>query len=195
MDFGTSFHATTAGRPIRASFVIQNLGSTLSHTGIPLDVTVTRPPVPGQVDVPQEGQPATLNSKGWGLPVLFRVGVALDAVSSGQNRVTLLSEFNQPNNNRAGFAFGAELSISDIAKTGFYFQGRGSWQYAAANDLDPGTAAGFSTGLSGKANKQGLAAGFGVGYKRNRFGLGTDYAYRSMGLLGGTNVLTFTVNW
>ena len=195
VDFGTSFHATTAGRPIRASFVIQNLGSTLSHTGIPLDVTVTRPPVPGQVDVPQEGQPATLNSKGWGLPVLFRVGVALDAVSSGQNRVTLLSEFNQPNNNRAGFAFGAELSISDIAKTGFYFQGRGSWQYAAANDLDPGTAAGFSTGLSGKANKQGLAAGFGVGYKRNRFGLGTDYAYRSMGLLGGTNVLTFTVNW
>ena len=195
VDFGTSFHATTAGRPIRASFVIQNLGSTMSHTGIPLDATVARPPVPGQVDVPQEGQPATLKSKGWGLPVLFRVGVALDAVSSGQNRVTLLSEFNQPNNNRAGFSVGAEFSISDIAKTGFYFQGRGSWQYAAANNLDPGTAAGFSTGLSGKEGRQGLAGGFGVGYKRTRFGLGTDYAYRSLGLLGGTHVLSFTVSW
>ena len=129
------------------------------------------------------------------MPVLFRVGVALDAVSIGQNRVTLLSEFNQPNNNRAGFSVGAEFSISDIAKTGFYFQGRGSWQYAAANNLDPGTAAGFSTGLSGKEGRQGLAGGFGVGYKRTRFGLGTDYAYRSLGLLGGTHVLSFTGSW
>src|SRR2546421_304100 len=195
VDFGPRFNATTGGRPIRASFVIQTRGSTMSHPGTPLDATIARPPVPGQVDVPQEGQPATLRSKGWGLPVLFRVGVALDAYSNAQNRVTLLSEFNQPNNNKAGFAVGGEFSISDIAKTGFYFQGRGSWEYAAANNLDPGTAAGFATGLSGKENKQGLAAGFGVGYKRSRFGLGTDYAYRSMGLLGGTHVLSFTVNW
>src|SRR5205823_10302736 len=66
--------------------------------------------------------------------------------------------------------------------SGFSFAGRGSYSYQAANDLDPGTAAGFATGLSSKQNQQGLAAGFGVGYKRGEFGLGVDYAWRSMGL-------------
>src|SRR5256885_10999602 len=78
IDFGTNFHAQAAGRPIRVSFVIQNLGSDLKHTGSALDQTVTRPPVPGQVDVPQENQPAELQTKEWGLPVMFRVGASLD---------------------------------------------------------------------------------------------------------------------
>jgi len=195
LDFGTSFHASAGGRPIRASFVIQNLGSTLKHNGAALDVNVTRPPVPGQVDVPQEPQAANLKTKDWGLPVQFRVGVSLDVVAREQNRVTLLSEFNQPNNNKAGFGVGAEFMLSDIAKSGFSFAGRGSYSYQAANNLDPGTAAGFATGLSSKENRQGLAAGFGVGYKRGEFGLGVDYAWRSMGLLGGTNIVSFSLSW
>ena len=109
--------------------------------------------------------------------------------------MTLLSEFNQPNNNKAGFGVGAEFMLSDIAKSGFSFAGRGSYSYQAANDLDPGTAAGFATGLSSKENQQGLAAGFGVGYKRGEFGLGVDYAWRSMGLLGGTNIVSFSLSW
>ncbi len=195
LDFGTSFRATTASRPIRASFVIQNLGSTLKHTAVPLDVTTTRPPVPGQVDVPQEGQPGSLKTKDWTLPVMFRVGLALDAVASEQARVTLLSEFNQPNNNKAGFELGGEVALSDIGKSGFYVAGRGSWNYQPANNVDVGTQAGFATALSSKENQQGLAAGFGVGYKKSAFGLGFDYAWRSLGVLGGTNFLTFTATW
>jgi hypothetical protein len=195
IDFGTSFHASAGGRPIRAAFVIQNLGSTLRHNGAALDVNVTRAPVPGQVDVPQEPQAANLKTKDWGLPVQFRVGVSLDVVAREQNRVTLLSEFNQPNNNKAGFGVGAEFMLSDIAKSGFSFAGRGSYSYQAANNLDPGTAAGFATGLSSKENRQGLAAGFGIGYKHGEFGLGVDYAWRSMGLLGGTNIVSFSIAW
>jgi hypothetical protein len=195
VDFGTSFHANTGGRPIRASFVIQNLGSTLQHNGVPLDVTATRPPVPGQVDVPQEGQPSSLKTKDWSLPVMFRVGVAVDAVASEQARVTVLSEFNQPNNNKPGFEFGGEVALSDLGKSGFYLAGRGSWSIQPANNLDVGSQAGFATGLSSKENQQGLAAGFGVGYKRSAFGLGFDYAWRSMGVLGGTNFLSFILSW
>ncbi len=195
VDFGTSFHANTGGRPIRASFVIQNLGSTLKHTGVPLDVTVTRPPVPGQVDVPQEGQPSALKSKDWNLPVMFRVGLSLDAVASEQARFTLLSEFNQPNNNKPGFEFGGEVALSDLGKSGFFLAGRGSWSVQPANNLDVGNQAGFATSLSSKENRQGLAAGFGVGYKRSAFGLGFDYAWRSMGVLGGTNFMSFTLSW
>jgi hypothetical protein len=195
VDFGTNFHAQAMGRPIRVSFVIQNLGSELKHSGSALDQTVNRPPVPGQVDVPQEEQPAELQTKEWGLPVLFRVGAALDAFSNEQLRVTVLSEFTQPNNNRAGFGFGGEFMVNDIGKSGFFVAGRGSWTYQADNNLDAGASAGFASDLSGKENTDGLAAGFGVGYRRSSLELGVDYGYRSLGLLGGTNMLTFSVSW
>jgi hypothetical protein len=195
VDFGTSFHATTAGRPVRASFVIQNLGTTLKYGGVPLDASAPRTPVPGQVDVPQENQPASLKAKDYGLPVMFRVGLAVDALASRQARFTLLSEFSQPNNNKPGFEFGGEVALSDIGKSGFSFAGRGSWSYQPANNIDVGSQAGFATALSGKENKQGLAAGAGLAYKHGAFGLGFDYAWRNVGVLGSTNFFSFTVSW
>jgi hypothetical protein len=195
VDFGTSFHATAAGRPLRASFVIQNLGTALHHTGSALDVRVPRPPVPGQVDVPQEDQPAKLDTKEWGLPVQFRVGVVLDIVSMEQAQVRLLSEFSQPTNSRAGFAVGGEFTLADLGKSGFWLAGRGSWSYQADNDMGDLGGAGFDTGLTGKEKADGLAAGFGVGYTRGNFGLGFDYAYRSLGVLGGTNMVSVSLNW
>jgi hypothetical protein len=197
MDFGTSFHTQAlGGRLLRASFVIQNLGTTLKHSGVPLDATTPRPPVPGQVDVPQENQPAALKAKDWGLPVLFRVGVALDALSQDMAKLTVLSEFTQPNNSRPGFSLGGEFTLSDIGKSGFSVVGRGSYAYQSDNNLDVGTGAGFQTTLGGQENRDGLAGGFGVGYKRpTGFGMGFDYAYRSLGVLGGTNTFSFSINW
>ena len=58
-----------------------------------------------------------------------------------------------------------------------------------------GSGAGFASTLGGKENADGLAAGFGVGFRRPSLELGFDYAYRNMGLLGGTNMLTFSVGW
>jgi hypothetical protein len=194
-DFGTNFHASTGGRPVRVSFVIQNLGTTMTYRGAPLDVGVPRTPVPGQVDVPQEPQPSEYKVKDFGLPVLFRVALALDAVSSQQARFTLLSEFNQPNNNKAGFEFGGEFALSDIGKSGFFVAGRGSWTYQPANNIDVGTQAGFATALSSKENREGIAAGFGVGYKHGGFGMGFDYAWRDLGPLGNTNFMSFTISW
>ncbi|HYR16095.1 MAG TPA: PorV/PorQ family protein, partial [Mycobacterium sp.] len=75
VDFGTNFHASVGARPIRASFVIQNLGTNLQHSGEDLIVGVTRQPPLGTVDVPQEPQSAALSTSSWTLPVLFRVGV------------------------------------------------------------------------------------------------------------------------
>jgi len=83
VDFGTSFHATVGTRPIRAAFVLQNLGSQLKHDGTGLDVGVTRTPPLGTPDVPQEPQPSRLRASGWDLPVLFRVSAALELLSQG----------------------------------------------------------------------------------------------------------------
>ncbi len=195
VDFGTNFHAQIGARTIRASFVISNLGSTLRHTGTGLDVAVIRQPPLDQQNIPQEAAPADLKTKDWSLPVMFRVGVALDLMQSPSSRVTLLSEFNQPNNSRPGFNGGLEWALTNIGNSGFTAMARGSYSYQSDNSLSITNAAGFNTTLSSQKNQDGLAFGGGLDYDRGQFGIGIDYAYRSLGVLGGTNFFSATLHW
>ncbi|HXF95795.1 MAG TPA: PorV/PorQ family protein [Gemmatimonadales bacterium] len=196
VDFGTNFHATVGERPIRASFVIQNLGTTLTHRGAALDVTVLREPPLGVVDIPQEPAEARLKTKDFGLPVMFRVGVALDVVTQGYTRVTVLSEFTQPNNTRPGAGAGLELGLTNVGNSGFSFAARGSYTLQPDNDLDPGNGAGFVTQESlGSFTSDGLALGGGIEYARGTFRVGFDYAWKNLGPLGGTNFLSFSLGW
>ena len=196
LDFGTNFHAMVGERPIRASFVIQNLGSNLRHDGPDLEVGVTRDPPLGTVDVPQEPQEARLRTSAWTVPVLFRVGVALDAVSQGMNRVTVLAEFSQPNNTKPGAGDGLEWAATNVGGSGFSFAARGSFTINPDNevgDIDFGGLTSAETESS--FGSDGLAVGGGLGYDRGKVKLGVDYAWRNMGLLGGTNFFTFTLGW
>jgi hypothetical protein len=73
---------------------------------------------------------------------------------------------------------------------------RGSYAYQSDADLDPdATAAGFSSSLS--TGSDGLALGGGLAYHRpgGGFGFGLDYAYRSLGFLGGTHFYSLSLNW
>jgi hypothetical protein len=196
VDFGTNFHATVGQRPIRGAFVIQNLGTNLKHSGAALDQTTTRQPPQGTVDVPQQPQPAALKASGWSLPVLFRVAVAVDLVSMAQQRLTLLGEFTQPNNDRPGAGAGLEYALSNIGSSGFFVAARGSYTLEPANSLDPGAGAGFQTKYSvGSFSNYGLAAGGGIGWGRGDFKLGFDYAYKSLGPLGGSSFASLSVGW
>jgi hypothetical protein len=197
VDFGTSFHATVGARPIRASFVIQNLGSSLRHDGQDLDVGVIREPPLGTVEVPQEEQPARLRTTAWTLPVLFRVGVALDVVSQGTNRVTVLSEFTQANNTKPGAGAGFEWSALNLGGSGFSLAARGSYSIQADNQAGDLNFGGLTTAESdGSFTSDGVAFGGGIAYER-RAGMhvGVDYAWRSLGTLGGTNFFTFSLGW
>ena len=196
VDFGTSFHATIGARPIRASFVLQNLGSQLKHDGSGLDAGVTRPPPLGTPEVPQEPQPARLRASGCDLPVLFRVSAALDLYSSGQNRVTALGEFTQPNNTKPGAGGGLELSSANIGNSGFSLAARASYTihpYNNVNDISFGALS--TTASSGSFTEDGIAVGGGLAYGKGSLRLGFDYAWRDLGLLGGTNFLSFSVGW
>ncbi len=197
VDFGTSFHATVSGRAIRAAFVVSNLGTTLQHSGQALDALVRRNPPLDQDDVPQEPARARLQTKEWSLPVMFRVGLAYDAFSTTSSRMSILSEFTQPNNSEPGFNFAGEYSIN--VSPSIALAGRLGWTYASDNNLDPvgpsdPNYAGFQTSLGGEGS-DGLSAGGGVRLGRGNFGLSFDYAYRSMGFLGGVNLVTVGVNW
>jgi hypothetical protein len=197
VDFGTNFHAELNNHPIRLSFVLSNLGTDLSYKGDALDVTSPRTPpdptVPAGGNPPELPQPAQLKTKGFALPTVFRVGLAYDLMTGTSNRLTLLSDFNQANNNRAGFAAGGEWALSQLGGSPFGVALRGSYTYAPANNIsvtDPS-----QTALSDEENLQGLAFGGGVNYGTGNFSLGVDYAYKYLGVLGGTNFFTLSVGW
>ncbi|MGD0484568.1 MAG: PorV/PorQ family protein, partial [Gemmatimonadales bacterium] len=197
VDFGTNFHSTLAGRAIRAAFVISNLGTNLRHSGSPLDVLYQRQPPAGQDQVPQEDAKADLQTKDWSLPVTFRVALAYDAFATSLSRLTVLGEFNQPNNSQPGFSFGGEYNIA-LGQSGFSLAGRLGMTYAADDNMKaPGaTDAGYAGFDTTEKNQQyRISAGGGLRYAKSGFGIGFDYAYRSYGLLGGVNMLGVSLNW
>ena len=195
LDFGTNFHASVGPRPIRASFVIQNLGSNLKHTGQDLIVGVTRQPPLGTVDVPQEPQSAQLSTSSWTLPITFRVGVALDLLQRGSNRVTVLSEFTQPNNTKPSAGAGLEFGMQNIGQRGFSIAGRASYSIQTDNQTNDITLGMPTKESSGNFTSDGLALGGGIEYARGSTRLGFDYAWRSLGTLGSVNYLSFSLGW
>lgn len=196
LDFGTNFHAMIGDRPIRAAFVIQNLGSNLEASGSALQTLVNREPPLGTVQIPQDGQPARLRASPWTLPVLFRVGLAYDLYAAGSNRLSLLGEFNQPVNTKPGGGMGLEYALTNLGNSGFSLAARGSYTLVPENNIDPGAGAGFQTSQSTSTfSAEGLALGGGLNYTRGNFSLGFDYAYRNMGPLGNTNFLSFSLGW
>jgi hypothetical protein len=196
VDFGTNFHASVGQRPIRGAFVVQNLGTVLKHTGSALDQTSLRDPPEGTVDVPQQPQPTDLQTSGWSLPVLFRVAVALDVVTRAQSRLTLMGEFTQATNNKPAAGAGLEYTLSNIGTSGVFVAARGSYTIQPANGLDPGMGAGFQSKYStGSFSNYGMAAGAGIGWGRGEFKIGVDYAYKSLGTLGGTNFVSLAIGW
>lgn len=194
VDFGTSFHALVAERPIRASFVIANLGSTLTHSGVGLDITVNRPPPPLQQTVPQDPQPARYETASWGLPVEFRLALAYDFINMSASRVTLMGEFHQPKNSNPTGGVGLEWMLPNLGQTGFSLAARGSYNYQADNNYNYAGSP-FSSDLTSKENLDGLALGGGLMFNRGNWGVGLDYAYRNMGVLGGTNMFSASLTW
>ncbi len=192
VDFGTNFHASLSGHPVKFSFVLSNLGTNLDYSGDALNAEVPREPLPGQEEVPTIPQPARFRTKSFPLPTTFRVGLSYDLVTGGNNRLTVLSDFNQPNNNRAGFSAGAEWMSRNLGGSPFSISLRGSYTYYPSNNISPRT---LSTALNDEENLQGLAGGGGIMFGQGNFSLSLDYAYKYMGVLGDTHFFSVGLGW
>jgi Uncharacterised protein family (UPF0164) len=193
VDFGTNFHAQLSGHPIRFAFTVANLGTNLSYSGNALEINAPRDSIPGEDPVPSNPQPGEFRTKDFPLPTTFRVGIAYDVIAGENNRLTVISDFNQPNNNSAGFSAGGEWMSEQLGGSNFGFAVRGSYSYAAANNLQPLNP--DDTALKDEENLQGLSFGGGLNYASEGFLLGFDYAWRYMGVLGGTNFFTVNLGW
>jgi len=193
VDFGTNFHSNLSGHPIRFSFVLANLGTNLSYSGEALTADTPRDPIPGEPEVPQTDQPGEFRTTGFNLPTTFRVGLAYDLLAGDNSRLTVISDFSQPNNNSAGFSAGGEWMAGRLAGSNFGFAVRGSYSYTGANNLDPIDP--NTTALNDEETLQGLAFGGGLNYGTGNFSLGLDYAWKYLGVLGGTNFLSVSLGW
>jgi hypothetical protein len=196
IDFGTHFHAMLGQKPIKLAFTVSNLGPGIDYSGAALNTQATRDTPDGEDEVPSQDQPATLRTKAFPLPTTFRVSLGYDLMATTSNRLSLIGEFNQPNNNKAGFSMGGEYAWNRIGGTSFGAALRGSYSYAAANDgTDEGLTGNVATAVSDEASLQGLAGGAGLSYASGNFNLGLDYAIKYMGVLGPTNFFSVTLGW
>jgi hypothetical protein len=192
VDFGTSFHAMLSNHPIKLAFVVANLGTDLKYSGDALKVDSPRQPAdPTQEQPPELPQPAELKTKGFALPTVFKVALAYDLLTGDQSRLTVMGDFNQANNNRAGFAGGTEWQMNKLGGSNFGVALRGSYTYQPANNITVDQ----TTALNDEQDLQGLAFGGGLMYATEALDLGFDYAYKYMGVLGATNFFTLSVGW
>lgn len=192
VDFGTNYHGEVAGRPLRASFVILNYGTSFVHSGPVLNTGVD--PLEDSMGV--EDDPASLRTTGFEPPTQFRVGVAYDLVSTTRNKLTLLSEFYQPNDSDPGVGAGAEFATN--LREGLSAALRGSFTFAGDN-----SGAGISQMFSESAfdsddsgqSLDGLAVGGGIGWRSRDVTIAVDYTYRHLGVMPSVNMFSIKLGW
>ena len=146
-----------------------------------------------RIPVPSAPQPAELPDQG--VPAADHVHGSVWRTTSSPGTATgwtLLADFNQPNNTKAGFSGGAEWMSKNLGGSAFGVALRGSYTYFPSNNLDPST---ITTALNDEENLEGLAAGGGLFYAMGNFNLGVDYAYRYLGVLGPTHFISFGLGW
>jgi len=189
-DFGVNFHSELGNRPIALTFVVQNLGGSLSHTGEALrfrdfNQSGADPSVPDQnVDAPY----ALYDTDGFPLPTLFRVGLNYDLISGDEIRLSALGEFVEANNQKPQFAFGGEFGWDSMdGPLGASL--RGSYTTQPDNEDFGGIEA-------SNVGQDGLAFGGGLFYKiSDAYLIQFDYAWRSYGALGSVDAFTVTLGW
>lgn len=189
VDFGTNYHGEVGGRPLRASFIVLNYGTSLQAKGAALNDVVT--PVDDGMGV--EPTPAALRTSAFEPPTQFRVGLAYDVLAVSNNRLTLLSEFFQPNDSDPGVGFGAEFSTR--FNEGLNASLRGSYGYQGDNaDSDlPGAA--FNSDAKSSQALDGLSVGGGINWQLGGWNVGVDYGFRHMGILPNVSMFSVKLGW
>lgn len=197
LDVGTNYHAELAGRPISMAFVIQNLGiGGLKHSGTGLDFNAfPQTPDPAFPVQALDPAPARFEAQSSQIPVVFRVGIAYDVLSSAANRLTLGGEFNEHYNNSPAFGVSGEYAWSPETLP-IAAALRGSYAYQPDNRLSTQEDRDFA-GATSVSNEglDGLTVGGGLHYNMANYQLRADYAWRHFGVLGSRNVFTLGIGW
>lgn len=177
MDVGTLFR--TQFNDMRLGMSISNYGGTMTMTG--RDALIRHDP-----DENAEGNndqiPGNIGMEAWDLPLIFRVGVAMDVLEMGVSKLTLAADALHPNDNYESINLGAEFNILDR-----YFL-RAGWK---SPFVETNTSL-ESTNLERREEGVTFGAGIDIPVPGGGPGLKFDYAYADFNRLG--EVQRFTLN-
>lgn len=167
-DIGTLF--TTPYSRLRLGASMSNLGPKMRMDG--RDILFSEDPNPNT-----NGTVEIVNSQyrmdAHALPLLFRVGLAWDAVHTGTHRVVVSTDATHPNDNSEYINAGMEYSFRDLLSLRAGFR----------NLFEPDS-------------EQGLTLGAGLNLRVNRsLRTSLDYAYAEFGRLTQTHWFTVTLSF
>ncbi|MDE2730627.1 MAG: PorV/PorQ family protein [Bacteroidota bacterium] len=167
-DVGTLF--TTPFRRLKLGASMSNLGPKLRMDG--RDILFSEDPSPN-VTGTAEIVNAQYRMDNFSLPLIFRVGLAFNALDDGTHRVMLVSDAAHPNDNAEYINAGAEYVFRDLIAF------RAGWR----NLFEPET-------------EQGLTAGASLSMRIDRtLRVAIDYAYADFGRLTETHWFTFNLSF
>ena len=121
--------------------------------------------------------PTYLQMESWPLPITFRVGVAMDALNTKRNRLTVALDALHPNDNTESVNVGFEYSYF-----GWAFLRMG-WQALFLQDDERSGL--FDDALDDNAFPSNIGFGFAYGFNPT-LKLKLDYAYADFGRLQNT---------
>lgn len=167
-DVGTLFNSDIFG--LRISATISNFGTDMQLDGKDLLVLYdVDPNIFGNNDQIL----AKLRTDSYPLPLLFRVGFAMDLLNSPLHKITVGVDALHPNDNAESLNIGAEYIFNDFLSI------RGGYKNL------------FLTN-----SQEGLTLGIGIKYDfYPGFGMNFDYAYQDFGILKNTQHFSLTVRF
>jgi opacity protein-like surface antigen len=167
-DLGTLFYSEIFNMRIAAT--ISNFGTDMSLSGKDLLVLYdVDPTIFGNNDQIL----ANLRTDSYPLPLLFRVGVAMDLVNTPLHKITLGVDALHPNDNSESLNIGGEYVF---------------YNFIALR-------AGYKN-LFLKNSQEGLTLGFGLKYDFSAgYGINFDYAYQDFGILKNTQHFSLSVRF
>ena len=178
VDVGTLFR--TQFKDMRLGMSISNYGGSMTMSG--RDALERFDPAPGQ-DGNNDAIPVDYSMDDWDLPLIFRVGVALDVLELGVTKITVAADAIHPNDNYESINLGTELSVLDK-----YFL-RAGWKSPFVETNSSVASADM------ESREEGLT--FGAGFDLPLFGsasgLRFDYAYADFGRLNNVQRFNFSL--
>jgi predicted porin len=175
-DLGVLFLSDIYG--LRIGATISNFGTDMQLDGKDLYIQTD---INNQIFGNNDQILAKLNTDSYPLPLMFRVGVAIDPVNTETHKVTVGVDAIHPNDNDESFSVGLEYVFMKIVAL------RAGYKALTFSSED---------NFQLTNSEEGLTLGFGLNYDFNpAFGLFVDYAYQDFGKLTYTQQFSMGIRF
>lgn len=191
VDVGTLYN--TGWKSVKLGMALTNFGPDMKFGGVNLDALLTQSSWPPSYT----GQPYTLKTTPYPMPLSFRVGTAFEPLNKNVHHLTVAMDLLHPNDGTEKFDAGAEYTWNNFASL------RAGYKY----DPDARYSTTFSTvDASGKTVNQtvnafkssldNFSAGAGINYRlMGKMTAKLDYAYTNMGYLESAHRFTLDIRF